>query len=157
MREDAAHVVRDRAHYEAVEERDLPLGPGAGDDPSGRKKTEIAHRGVKPLGPVGRVLLGRGASLRDAAPGILDRAIDRLAGGALQPVLHVPDLLRDRGDGGHLRVLQGSASPLCQCWRFSAIAVPDLLPLTVIARRAATKQSQSVYERRREIASLRSQ
>ena len=29
MREDAAHVVRDRPHHEAVEQRHLPLGAGA--------------------------------------------------------------------------------------------------------------------------------
>ena len=101
MREDAAHVIRDRSHDEAVEQRYLPLGPGPGDDPPRRQKTEIVHRGVEPLGPTSRVLLGGGEGARDAAPGVLDRPVDRLAVRTPEPIFHIPDLLRDRRNRDH--------------------------------------------------------
>ena len=106
MGENAAHVVGDRPHHKAVEQGDLAPGAGAGDDPPGRQKLKIAHRRVKPLGPALGVFFRRRDRPGDAPPGVLDRLVDRLAGDRsigrpLQPVLHVPDLLRDRGDGGH--------------------------------------------------------
>ncbi len=108
MGEDPAHVVGDRPHHEAVEQGHLTPGAGAGDDPPGREKAEIAHRRVKPLGPALGVGFRRRDRLRDSPPGVLDRLVDRLArdrsvGRPPEPVFHVPDLLRDRGDGRHRR------------------------------------------------------
>jgi hypothetical protein len=106
MREDAAHVVGDGAHDKAVEEGHLARTARAGDDPTSGQELEIVDRGVEPLGPVRRIALDRGERGRDATPGILDRFVDGLAhaaivGRRLEPILHVPDLLRDRGDADH--------------------------------------------------------
>src|SRR3954451_7437733 len=111
MREDAPHVVRDRAHDEAVEQRDLALGTGPGDDPARRQKAEIVHRVVEPRGPEIRVRLDGGDGTRDAAPAILDRPVERLAGRSPEPVLHVPDLLRDRRDRDHPPYLPPKTGP----------------------------------------------
>ena len=51
MREDAAHVVGDRPHDEAVEQRHAALGAGAGDDAAGRQELEILEGGVEAAGP----------------------------------------------------------------------------------------------------------
>src|SRR5947207_15251383 len=106
MGEDAAHIVGDLAHHEAVEQGHLPPRPGAGDDAAGRQEAEIAHRRVEAIGPQLRLFFGRRGGRGDPPPGVLDRLVDRLARDrsvcrALQPVFHVPDLLRDRGDDGH--------------------------------------------------------
>src|SRR3546814_11579156 len=42
--EDAAHVVGDGPHDEAVEQGDVAVSPGAGLDAPGRQKTEILQR-----------------------------------------------------------------------------------------------------------------
>ena len=41
--EDGAEVVLDAAHHEAVEERDVAAGAGAGQDAAGRQEGEIGH------------------------------------------------------------------------------------------------------------------
>src|SRR6185312_14180882 len=76
MREDAAHIVRDLAHDEAVEERHLAPRPRSGDDAPGRQKAEIAHRRVKAIGPTLRLFFRRGRGGGDAPPGVLDRLVD---------------------------------------------------------------------------------
>ena len=42
--------------------------------------------------------LGSGERARDPAPGVRNGAVDGLAVAGLEPVLHVPDLLRNRGE-----------------------------------------------------------
>src|SRR5665213_2539085 len=106
MREDAPHVVGDGAHHEAIEERHIARAAGAGDDPAGGQELEVVDRGVEALGPMRGIAFRGGEGGRDAAPGVLDRLVDRLAGHIamrrrLEPILHVPDLLRDRGDADH--------------------------------------------------------
>jgi hypothetical protein len=99
MLEDAAHVVRDGAHDEAVEQRHVALGAGAGQDPAGRQILEAGERVVEAVGPLRAHLrrLGLGQRLGDPAPAVLDGLVDRRAVRPLEPVFHVPDLLRDRG------------------------------------------------------------
>ncbi len=103
MGEDPGHVVRHGAHDEAVEERDAAPAAGAGDDAPGGQEAEAFERLAEARGPLRahRVLLRLGKSRRDALPGILDRLVERLAVRPLEPVFHVPDLLRDRGDARH--------------------------------------------------------
>jgi hypothetical protein len=71
------------------------------------QELEVIDRRVEALGPMRRVALRGGEGGRHATPGIFDRLVDRLAhasliGRRLEPILHVPDLLRDRGDVDHL-------------------------------------------------------
>jgi len=49
--EDRRHVVADRAHDEAVEERDGAAGAGAGDHPPGRQELEALQGLVEPASP----------------------------------------------------------------------------------------------------------
>ena len=79
MGEDPAHIVRDRPHHKAVEQRHRPAAARTGDDASCRQEFEIGHRRVKSLGPWRGVALGRGECRRHAPPGILDRLVERLA------------------------------------------------------------------------------
>jgi hypothetical protein len=80
---------------------DRPV-PAPADDPARGQVFEILQRGVEPVFPGGRVGLDRGQRPRDAAPGVLDRAVDGRAVGLLEAVLHVPDLFGDRGgETGH--------------------------------------------------------
>ena len=125
MGEDAAHVVRDRPHDKAVEQRHLAPGTGAGDDPPGRQKAKVAHRRVEPLGPALGIFLRHCKRPRDAPPGVLDRLVNGLAGDRPigrppEPVFHVPDLLRDRGDGSHVCAFTNVRRRLCQQPRQSA-------------------------------------
>src|SRR5690606_33471261 len=85
MVEDAAHVVRDRAHDEAVEERDIPVGAGAGADAAGRPEPESLQRLVETLLPMVAIALRRGERAYHPAPAVLHRFVD---GGAvvLEPV-----------------------------------------------------------------------
>src|SRR5262249_7635582 len=108
MGKDPAHIVGDRPHHKAVEERDRTAAAGAGDDAPRWQKLEIGHRLVKPLGPQRGIALGGRKRARHAAPGILYRLVERLArhvavGGRPQTIFHVPDLLRDRADESHGR------------------------------------------------------
>ena len=103
MRKDPAHVVGDRAHDKAVEQRHRAAAAGAGDDTPRRQELEIGHRRVKPLGPWRGVALGRGERRRHPPPGILDRLVEHLPRGTPQAILHVPDLLRYRADERHGR------------------------------------------------------
>ena len=99
--ENPGHVVGHGAHDEAVEEGDVAPGPGAGDDSPGRQEAEILQRLVESLRPQGGVFLGLGEGSGDAPPAVLYRLVERRAVRPLEPVLHVPDLLRDRGDARH--------------------------------------------------------
>ena len=102
MGEDAAHVVRDGAHDEAVEERDAALGARAGQDSPGRQEA-IAGQGLgegqRPFAALlGRLGLRR--RHRHARPAVGHVAVHRRAVGRFQPVFHVPDLARDIAHGG---------------------------------------------------------
>ena len=100
--EDAAHVVGDRPHDEAVEKRDRPPRPRARRDTSGGEVFEILKRCIESSLPRRRVLFDRGERAGDAAPAILDGRIDGGAVRLFQAVFHVPDLLGDRGgETGH--------------------------------------------------------
>jgi hypothetical protein len=103
MGEDAAHVVGDRPHHEAVEQRHLPTAAGAGEDAAGRQELEIGHGGAEAFGPFRGLALGRGERFRHPPPGILDRAVERLARRSFQAILHIPNALRDRADESHDR------------------------------------------------------
>ena len=59
---------RDRAHDEAVEQRDGAAGAGAGDHPSGRQELEALQRLVEPAGPGLGIALGRRQGARDPPP-----------------------------------------------------------------------------------------
>src|ERR1700737_1986565 len=114
MGKDPAHVVRDRSHHKAIEQSYQPAAAGTGDDPPRRQEFEIGHRRIKSLAPQRGVALGGGKCGRHAAPGILDRLVERLARRRPEPILHVPNLLRNRCDNGHaLRYLRGTSSPQC--------------------------------------------
>ena len=102
MLEDAAQVVGDHAHDEAVEQGHRPGGPGAGDDPPGRQEAVVAQ-GVVELG------FDRSADIRifrlrdrvgDAPPGILDRAL-ALAVARREAVFAGPDFSGQRGVERH--------------------------------------------------------
>ncbi len=74
---DAAEVVGDVAHDEAVEQRHPPIGARVGQDAPGRDKPEIPQRVIELCFP----MLGSGFDGRqgfgDAPPSVLDREIDR--------------------------------------------------------------------------------
>ena len=91
MLEDARHVVGNDAHDEAVEQRHRAPGAGAGEDAPGRQEAEIGHRLAEAVPPRGRIVLGGGERAGDAAPAVLDRAVERRAVGRVQTVFHVPD------------------------------------------------------------------
>ena len=102
MVEDAAEVVGDVAHDEAVEQRHAAVGTSAGQDATGGQEPEIPQSLVELLLPAGRLRFGGSQCPRDPAPGILDGQIDRCAVGCLQPVFRIPDLAgywRDPLDG----------------------------------------------------------
>ena len=107
--EDRGHVVRDPAHHEAVEERDLPLRPCAGEDAAGGQELEPFQRAVELRLPARRLRLDRGQGAGDPPPAVLDGAVDGRAVGRLQAVLHVPYAGRDRQHLGHGR----SGAPSC--------------------------------------------
>ena len=109
MVEDAAEVVGDVAHDEAVEQRHPAPGTGPRQDAAGRQEPEVLQRLVERLLPGARIGLGRGQGTRDPAPGVLHRAVHRRAVRRLEPVLGIPDLARNWGDGvGDARGVQGS-------------------------------------------------
>ena len=105
MGEDAAHVVGDGAHDEAVEERDAAVGAGARQDSPCRQEA-IAGQGFgerqRPFAALfGRLGLRR--RQRHARPAVGHVAVDGRAVGRFQPVFHVPDLARDIAHGGFNR------------------------------------------------------
>ena len=110
LAEDAGHIVRDRAHDEAVEQGDVARRAGAGEDAPGRHEAEILLRFEEPLFPYRRFALDLRQRLRDPPPGIVDRPVDRRAVRPFQPVFHVPDLLGDGGDVGHRWSVPGRAA-----------------------------------------------
>src|SRR5208283_72897 len=75
-----------------------------------RQELEVGHSRVKALGPQRGVALGSGECGRHAPPAVLDRLVERFARWPFEPILHVPNLLRDRGDDSHDR--RSSVSPL---------------------------------------------
>ena len=105
--ENRRHVVADGAEYEAVEQRDLPPGSRARQNPPGRQKLEFRHAALKLSRPALAVcrLLGFSGCPCDARPSIGQRLIDRLPLGVAQPVLQIPDVLGERKHG---RLLHGS-------------------------------------------------
>src|SRR5271165_4279327 len=98
MRKDAAEVVGDVAHDEAVEQGDAAFAAGAGEDAAGREKPKILQRLVEWLLPSFRLRLGLRQRAGDTTPAVLDRAVDRRPVGDLQAVFRIPDLPRDRCD-----------------------------------------------------------
>ena len=105
--EDARHAVGDRAHDEAVEQRDRAPRARARHDPARRQEAEILERGVEAAFPLGGIGLDRGEVAGHAAPCLLDGRVQRRAVGGAQPVFHVPDLF---GDGGGEAVHPGNLS-----------------------------------------------
>jgi len=80
MGKDPAHIVRDRPHHKAVEQRHpRPAAACACDDAPRREEFEIAHRRIKFRGPQRGVALGRGERRRYPPPGVFDRLVDHLA------------------------------------------------------------------------------
>ena len=60
--EDGAEVVLDAAHHEAIEQRDVATGAGAGQDATGRQEGEVRHglgEGLAPSAPVRAWARGR--------------------------------------------------------------------------------------------------
>ena len=101
MFEDTRHVVGHRAHDETVEQRHVSAGAGTRDNTAGGQELEILQRFIKPLFPGGLIGFRLGQRVGDSPPAILDRLVDDLTTRFLVPVLHIPDLLGDCGDGGH--------------------------------------------------------
>ena len=96
MFEDAAKIVADVAHDEAVEQRHAAVSASAGQDAAGGQKPEIPQRVVERLLPPARFGFAGGQCMRDPPPGVLDGQIDRRPIGCREPVLRIPDLARDR-------------------------------------------------------------
>src|SRR5271165_5121651 len=129
MVEDAAKVVGNVAHHEAVEQRHAPVRAGAGQDTAGGQEAEILQSLVKWLLPAGWLDFTGSERPRDPAPGILDGQIDRRAVGCLQPVFRIPDLAgnwRDPLDGRpdhridiHIKGITISLASLALLQRFS--------------------------------------
>ena len=96
----AAHVVRNAAHDETVEQRHAAVGPGAGENASGRDELEIRKRLGEAAGPQRLVLFRPRQGHGDPLPAILDGFVHRVPGFRLEAVFGVPDTL---GYGGSLR------------------------------------------------------
>jgi hypothetical protein len=94
--EDAAHVVGDGAHDEAVEERDGPASARTGENPTGRQEPEALHRMIEAVFPQTGLALRFRECAGHPAPTVLDRQVRRGAVLRLEPILHVPDLPSDR-------------------------------------------------------------
>ena len=122
MLEDRRHVVADRPHHEAVEERDLPLGAGAGEDAARRQEAEALERVVEGGLPAAGLRLDRGERAGHPPPAVLDRAVDGRAVRRLEAVLHVPDAGRDGQHLGH----GDPAAPAHRAVRSPGIAVRSL-------------------------------
>ena len=93
----AAHVIGHGAHDETVEQGDIAPRARPGGDATGGQIFEILQRGVELLFPMLRIIFYHRQRARDAAPAILNGAIDRRAIGGFQTVFHVPDLFGNRG------------------------------------------------------------
>src|SRR5690606_24104433 len=77
--EDSFHRVFDDTHDEAVEERRLQLGAGAGQNPAARQEAEITQQLFELRFPkAGRRPFRRRSGARNAPPCIADVAIHRL-------------------------------------------------------------------------------
>ena len=92
MVEDAAKVVGNVAHHEAVEQCHAPVRAGAGQDAAGGQEAEILQSLVEWLLPAGWLDFTGSECPRDPAPGILDGQIDRRAVSRLQSVFRIPNL-----------------------------------------------------------------
>ena len=102
--ENPVHRIRDRAHDEAVEERDAAIRAGAGDDAAGGQEAMAGQRGgeIERVGAAVFRLLRLRQRQRDPRPGgghirVHGRAVRRF-----QPVFHVPDLVGNVGHGASL-------------------------------------------------------
>ena len=96
MIENAAEVVGDVAHDEAIEQGHAPVGAGARQDAARRQEPEVLQRLVEGLLPLAGLGLHGSQGTGYPPPAILDGEVDRRAIGILQPVFGVPDLPRDR-------------------------------------------------------------
>ena len=104
--ENAAHAVGDSAHDKAVEQRDIPARASARRDAACGQEFEASQRAIESLFPDGGLFFHLGQCARNAAPAVLNRAVNRGAIRLFEAVLHVPDGF---GNGGgkrrHLAVL----------------------------------------------------
>ena len=106
--EDAVEIVGDGAHDEAVEERHLARGAGAGGDAAGGEEAEVLERREEFLFPRPGIGLVAGQRAGHAAPRVLDRAVMHGAVAILQAVFHVPDGFGDGGgETAHVRDIPG--------------------------------------------------
>ena len=95
---DPGHVVRNRSHNETVEEGNLTACASASKDTTGGKVTEIGQSRIELLCPGILILFDLGKRVRDTLPALLNGAVNRLAVRSLQTVLHIPNLLGNRGN-----------------------------------------------------------
>src|SRR6185312_9971659 len=108
-REDSIHRVRNRAHDEAIEQRDRTIRAGTGENASGGKEFVARQRSGELQRSLALVVRGfrAGGGERHARPGGGDVAVHGRAVRLLQPVLHVPDLARNIAHSA-------SVEPLCE-------------------------------------------
>ena len=92
MREDAAEVIFDIAHDEAVEQRYAPTGASTCNDAASGQELEVFQGGIEARLPQLRLRLDGGKCYGDAAPAILDRDVDRRAVAELKAVFVRPYL-----------------------------------------------------------------
>ncbi len=102
--EDAGHVIGDVAHDETVEQRHPAISPGAGQDAAGGQETEVLHGLEEALLPRAGILFRSGQGARHPAPTVGHGLVHGPAVGALEAVLHLPDLLGYMGRLGHLKI-----------------------------------------------------
>src|SRR5207244_433540 len=102
------------------------------------------------------LLLRPGGGMGDAPPGVLDRPVDRFTGRPLEPVFHVPDLLRDRGDDRHFALSLTKAAKFqfstaqpftCICREFAGAQVIAVAPRPVARLRCFCKESAATCPR----------
>ena len=99
--ENARKVVGDLTEYEAVEKRDVAVGPGSGKNATRRLKSEIRHRVIKRASPLlsGTLaaLFDRRRSQRDAPKRIFHRLIGRDGCRARKAILAPPNRVGNCG------------------------------------------------------------
>ena len=89
------HVVGDRAHDEAIEERDAAARAGAGDHPAGGQEPEPGQRLMETARPQFRVAFRHSERPRHAPPGGVQVGVG-FPGSVAEAVFHVPDALGNR-------------------------------------------------------------
>ena len=94
--EDARHVIGNRAHDKAVEQRHRAAGTGTGEHPSCRQETEVLENAKEAVAPQRALVwpFGQRHGTGDACPRIRNGLVARGDAGALEPVLQIPDLSR---------------------------------------------------------------